>query len=1848
MHSSPTSATPRGTPARRGKSPRFRGDSPPQPGSSSLASNLDSKPASTFTSSLDIRVEGVVQFDTDFPPKPATPSVSAEQESSTTESRRAPRKSKSDALAALSHHARASSLGPDDFDQPQDFTEKYRAAPPIPIPSRLDMSSVKTSSPEIHSIPRSSSRPFGLSDCPEYRPTPEEFKDPMAYIQSIADEAKNYGICKIIPPDDWKMPFTTNTENFRFRTRLQRLNSIEASARAKLNFLEQLYKFHKQQGNPRVVVPTINHKPLDLWLLRKEVHKMGGYEAVTKGKKWSDLGRILGYRGIPGLSTQIKNSYTRVILPYEHFCDRAKNSPAMSSILARDQLKNGAPLSPEPPSRLSTGLDTNTDSPPSSPLTATSSPLSEPPDEGDMKGAEGSKGSRTRRSTRMKSQEQTPRKPGFSSGSVVPPPIFYDKPDTKGTNEQSCEICHKANRGEEMLLCDGCDCGFHMFCLDPPLDSIPKEQWFCFTCLSGTGGDFGFDEGEEHSLSSFRARDLEFRRMWFESHPPIQQMDTGPDGVNDPTINHFGNVDVTEHDVEREFWRLVQSPTETVEIEYGADVHSTFHGSAMPTMETHPLDSYAKDPWNLNNIAILSDSLLRFIKSDISGMTVPWIYVGMVFSTFCWHNEDHYTYSINFMHWGETKTWYGIPGEDAQKFEAAIKCEAPDLFEAQPDLLFQLVTLMNPQRVSDADVRVYACNQRPGEFVITFPEAYHAGFNHGLNFNEAVNFALPNWLPYGRDCVQRYREHRKLPVFSHDELLITITQQSPTINTAMWLLDSLKEMTEREMNDRAKARALGFSEILEEEDRLEDQYQCTVCKVFCYLSQVICSCSTRVVCVEHHHLLCANPTLNHLTLRKRFSDEDLLEKQAKVTERASIPSTWRNKLNKHLSESATPPLRSLRALVAEGEQLNYYFPELASLKKCVSRASDWVDQANTFLMRKQSRKRARRSRGRPDGPVDDLADRPDRGLDELYKLIQEVDKLGFDCPQIASLQTLATRAESIKKQATALLSTPANEQEQESFLTECKKLLLDGSSLNVYLDELNAVESIVERDTLVKELEEKMDDSDITLTLDEVRQLLGRARACNLSSDNAHLQALETREHVGEEWEQRAQAILSKPVKTIEELNQVADDDISIPVDPAALQRLNSARAKANDFERQANSWLNPEPDALKPRVQDVLKLLARAEKDFDIPVVKELKQLADQAAAREAECEQIRRDRLDGPTSGRDVLRQIEEWKADAEKFSIFSMPAFEKLETEYAEHCKWMEGLPWYCKEHRRPHGAQILNDVIENTRPEDDLPPANEYVTCICPKPVCPPPHGGTSDAMQCDNCHARFHGLCAKQDGSCPFCDHHHWNGVITKERNWHFCYLPTILAQAPELTKRWSQEWKELEIIVHRVDRLSSVIGQFLSYTLQPINQDPKYIHQVRHYMRKLYKLQFAISSNPDVSYGLDLAGLHRMLANQSTTTKMKKRRRPRFTFGQDVDGDWSDGTRCVCRGRNPYYTHCQKVSCKGCHRAYHINCVYFPPDASPSDKDAYFCPLCCLRKGKQYQHAEVRVKSSDGSLEPDVYIDIDSMLDTFSKDVIHKKLRPPSSINTVFLELVKFTPGYLPENNGSTSKNGPLPLASTSHLPLQRPQVIPHPHAQPYLIAQSHVALHPHDPYMHTRLPYHHPAGAIPTAHYPPNPHAPPGTPAAWSRWGAVATPTQPPSTQRRQNGDSTRTTPVPLLPPPSLHSPHSNGLPPAPLLPITTSTNGSASANSSPVAAANKKRKHSDAPSPNGEELRRPPTANGNGTNTVPPSPKRRALPHSQSSPSPHPLTPAKPSPPNVQSLSPSLAFIVSPVNQS
>ena len=37
--------------------------------------------------------------------------------------------------------------------------------------------------------------------------------------------------------------------------------------------------------------------------------------------------------------------------------------------------------------------------------------------------------------------------------------------------------------------------------------------------------------------------------------------------------------------------------------------------------------------------------------------------------------------------------------------------------------------------------------------MVTFPYAYHAGFNHGFNCAESTNFATERWIEYGKQAV---------------------------------------------------------------------------------------------------------------------------------------------------------------------------------------------------------------------------------------------------------------------------------------------------------------------------------------------------------------------------------------------------------------------------------------------------------------------------------------------------------------------------------------------------------------------------------------------------------------------------------------------------------------------------------------------------------------------------------------------------------------------------------------------------------------------------------------------------------------------------------------------------------------------------------------------------------------------------------------------------------------------------------------------------------------------------------------------------------------------------------------
>jgi histone demethylase JARID1 len=83
----------------------------------------------------------------------------------------------------------------------------------VPRAPPLDRKSVKWSGPR-NPKPQAGGRHFGLEECPTFYPTAEEFQDPMEYLRKIGDEGrgKEFGMCKVVPPQGWQMPFVLDTE----------------------------------------------------------------------------------------------------------------------------------------------------------------------------------------------------------------------------------------------------------------------------------------------------------------------------------------------------------------------------------------------------------------------------------------------------------------------------------------------------------------------------------------------------------------------------------------------------------------------------------------------------------------------------------------------------------------------------------------------------------------------------------------------------------------------------------------------------------------------------------------------------------------------------------------------------------------------------------------------------------------------------------------------------------------------------------------------------------------------------------------------------------------------------------------------------------------------------------------------------------------------------------------------------------------------------------------------------------------------------------------------------------------------------------------------------------------------------------------------------------------------------------------------------------------------------------------------------------------------------------------------------------------------------------------------------
>lgn len=190
-------------------------------------------------------------------------------------------------------------------------------------------------------------------------------------------------------------------------------------------------------------------------------------------------------------------------------------------------------------------------------------------------------------------------------------------------------------------------------------------------------------------------------------------------------------------DLERKYWKNISFNPPI----YGADVSGSIYDEGV-------------NEFNISRLNTILDLIGEDYGVKIEGVNTAYLYFGMWKSTFAWHTEDMDLYSINYLHHGAPKSWYAIPPEHGKRLERLAAGFFPKLVKTCPAFLRHKMTIITPALLKKYSIPYDKITQEEGEFMITFPYGYHAGYNQGFNIAESTNFALPRWIEYGKRCTQ--------------------------------------------------------------------------------------------------------------------------------------------------------------------------------------------------------------------------------------------------------------------------------------------------------------------------------------------------------------------------------------------------------------------------------------------------------------------------------------------------------------------------------------------------------------------------------------------------------------------------------------------------------------------------------------------------------------------------------------------------------------------------------------------------------------------------------------------------------------------------------------------------------------------------------------------------------------------------------------------------------------------------------------------------------------------------------------------------------------------------------------
>ncbi|XP_026741861.1 microtubule-associated protein futsch [Trichoplusia ni] len=154
-----------------------------------------------------------------------------------------------------------------------------------------------------------------IVEAPVFRPTKEEFDDPLEYFEKILSIAFKYGICKVIPPEGWKPKCKIN-EEIRFDVSNQYISRLYCRWGPASRELSAL-KLCLQLQNVNVTrPPLVDGVEVNLPKLYHLVQRHGGLENVINKKRWGKVAEEMKLNKTAAIERKLDHIYVKYLLPY--------------------------------------------------------------------------------------------------------------------------------------------------------------------------------------------------------------------------------------------------------------------------------------------------------------------------------------------------------------------------------------------------------------------------------------------------------------------------------------------------------------------------------------------------------------------------------------------------------------------------------------------------------------------------------------------------------------------------------------------------------------------------------------------------------------------------------------------------------------------------------------------------------------------------------------------------------------------------------------------------------------------------------------------------------------------------------------------------------------------------------------------------------------------------------------------------------------------------------------------------------------------------------------------------------------------------------------------------------------------------------------------------------------------------------------------------------------------------------------------------------------------------------------------------------------------------------------------